>query len=73
MIDLIMPGMHLDFAPFAKGGWRQLHRRPGDLLLIFVGEYQQAGKQQQAQEQIPPTPLFQRGRTLSLLAVEDRA
>ena len=71
MIDLIMPGMHLDFAPFAKGSWRQLHRRLGDLLVIFVGEYQQVEKQEQ--EQIPPTPLFQRGRTLSLLAMEDRA
>ena len=69
MIELF-PGLPLYFAPFAKGGWRQLHRRLGDLLLIFAGGYQQAEKQEQ--EQIPPAPLFQRGRTLSLLAVGDR-
>ena len=67
MIDLL-PSLRFDFAPFAKGGWRQLHRRLGDLLLIFVGEYQQG----QEQVQIPPAPLFQRGKTLSLPAVEDR-
>ena len=63
MIDLL-PSLRFDFAPFAKGGWRQLHRRLGDLLLIFAAEY----KQEQGQVQIPPAPLFQRGGTSSLLA-----
>jgi hypothetical protein len=44
-------------APFEKGGWRRLRRRLGDLLLTLPGE----SKQQQEQEQIPPTPLLQRG------------
>ena len=54
----LFPELPLHFAPFEKGGWRQLHRRLGDLLLIFPAEY----KQEQEQVQIPPAPLFQRGR-----------
>jgi hypothetical protein len=69
MIDLVIPDMHVDFAPFEKGGWRQLHRRLGDLLLIFAGE----DRQGQEQEQIAPVPLFQRGREAAPRALGNRA
>ena len=46
----------LTFALFEKGSWRRLHRRLGDLPLTFVWQ------QKQRQEQIPPAPLFQRGK-----------
>ena len=51
------------FAPSGKGGWRQLHRRLGDLLLTFAWQ----------QKQAPPAPLFQREEMQFLALVGDRA